>query len=74
MLDFNGILKSAQSLSGRRIEFSYQGTSRAIALLDCKPVRIEIDGFDAPIDMRVAARHFALMLPRGQHVVTMQAE
>lgn len=61
LLYLNADLKSAQTLSATRIEFSYQSASRAIAILDRPLKSIQIDGVDAPL---------TLLLPRGQHVVT----
>jgi hypothetical protein len=60
MVDFNGNLRTARS-TPTGLEFSYQSNSRAIAILDFHPTRMEIDGAEtAPTQM----------LPRGQHVVT----
>jgi hypothetical protein len=61
LLYLNADLKSAHSLSAARIEFSYQSASRAIAILDRPLKSIQIDGVDAPL---------SLLLPRGQHVIT----
>jgi hypothetical protein len=61
LLYLNADLKSAHTLSATRIEFSYQSASRGIAILD-RPIKsIQIDGVDAPLK---------LLLPRGQHVIT----
>jgi hypothetical protein len=61
LLYLNADLKSARIAGPDTLEFSYQSHSRAIALLD-RPVRkIQIDGDDAPL---------SLVLPRGQHVVS----
>ena len=61
LLHLSADLKAARVLSPDSIEFSYRAQSRAIALLDRAPRKIQIDGEDAPL---------SLMLPRGQHVVT----
>jgi hypothetical protein len=61
LLYLNADLKSARIAAPDTLEFTYQSQARAIALFD-RPVRkMLIDGEDAPLD---------LLLPRGQHVVT----
>jgi hypothetical protein len=57
----NGDLKFARIIAPHTLEFTYQSQSRAIALLDRAARKIQIDGEDAPL---------SLVLPRGQHVVT----
>jgi hypothetical protein len=47
------------------IEFTYQSQARAIALLDRPARKIQIDGEDAPL---------SLVLPRGQHVITVTVD
>lgn len=66
VLDFNGDLKSAKSMVAS-IEFSYQNNARALALLDRVPTHVEIDGEEVKPDMRGNV----LVLPRGQHFVTL---
>jgi hypothetical protein len=62
LVDFNGNLRTARS-TPTGLEFSYQSNARAIAILDFEPKRMEIDGAEtAPTQM----------LPRGQHVVTVE--
>jgi hypothetical protein len=63
LLHLSGDLKSARIVNATTIEFAYRSQSRAIALLDRAPRKIQIDGEDAPL---------SLLLPRGQHVVTIQ--
>ena len=46
LLEFNGDLKSANAANGG-VEFAYQSSARAMALLDRLPSRIEIDGAGA---------------------------
>jgi hypothetical protein len=67
LIDFNGELKSASALAGA-IEFAYSSNVRAMARLDRMPKRIEIDG--AEWHPQIAGE--VLMLPRGQHLVTIQ--
>jgi hypothetical protein len=71
LLRLNGELKSARVLSGTSMEFSYRSPGRALAVLDRPPKRIEIDGADEPPRTSGAA---TLLLPRGQHVVTVFVE
>jgi hypothetical protein len=61
LLYLNADLKAARIASSDSIEFTYQSQSRAIALFDRPARKIQIDGEDAPL---------SLLLPRGQHVVT----
>ncbi len=68
VVDFNGDLRSAKSEAGA-IEFAYQSSSRALARLDRTPGQIEIDG--APVQLRMHGD--VLVLPRGQHIVTVKA-
>jgi hypothetical protein len=65
LADLNAQLQSA-SVLGRGLEFAYRSSSRAIAIFDRLPARVEIDG-------EKVEPHFlgpALFLPRGQHFVT----
>ena len=70
VLDFNGDLKSA-AVQGSSVDLAYQSAARAIAILDRRPVSIEIDGAPAkPTLLESAPGRYALLLPRGQHLVT----
>ena len=71
LLQVNADLKSARLLGRASVEFSYESASRAIALLDRSPVRIQIDGAETPISRAGTA---TLLLPRGQHVITVFTE
>ena len=62
LCDFNGTLRSATTLP-KGLEFSYESSSRALATLSAKPAHVEIDG-------EVVENSAVLLLPRGQHVVT----
>jgi hypothetical protein len=68
---FNGELTSAQSVDAHSIELSYRSSARAFAILNRKPVRVEIDGAETAPD---PAGPNAIFLPRGQHLVTIHAE
>lgn len=71
VIAFNGELLHAQASSDRVIELSYKSSARAIAVLNRRPVRLEIDGLHAAPD---SAGPGAVFLPRGQHLVTIEAE
>jgi hypothetical protein len=64
----NADLRAARVVDASTIEFSYQSASRAIALLDRRPQTVEIDGI-----AETAVPDSVLLLPRGQHVVTVKA-
>ncbi len=70
LLDFNGTLQGAEARSDRRIDISYTSSSRAVALLDRNPLRVEVDGVQVKANVAGAA----LLLPRGQHNATIQTE
>ena len=70
ILDFNGELRTASAIIGG-IEFSYQSSSRALALLDFRPSRIDVDGADAKSPISATGKRYLLQLPRGQHLVTL---
>lgn len=72
LLDFNGLLKSAQALSDKRVEVSYQSASRAAAVLERKPLKLDIDGVDSPLEVLASPGQFTVLLPRGQHLATLQ--
>jgi hypothetical protein len=68
--DFNGNLHTAAA-TARGVEFSYQSGSRAIAVLNGKVKRLEIDGREeAPAFLADQV----LALPRGQHLVGIEME
>jgi hypothetical protein len=68
LADLNAQLQSA-SVLGRGLEFAYRSSSRAIAIFDRLPTRVEIDG--EKVEPRFLGP--ALFLPRGQHFVTAYA-
>ena len=67
VMSFNGLLRSA-SVSGKRLELSYESASRAFAVLEHSASSLEIDGIPAPIHLVGST----LILPRGQHFVSIQ--
>ncbi|MFN0105609.1 MAG: hypothetical protein ACKV2U_26420 [Bryobacteraceae bacterium] len=69
ILDFNGDLKTA-SAQPDAVEVSYNSSHRAIAILDRLPAAIEIDGVPSPAEWTGNTGRHALLLPKGQHVVT----
>jgi hypothetical protein len=68
---FNGELTSAQLTATNAIELSYLSPARACAILNRKPVTVEIDGAETPPDQ---AGPNAIFLPRGQHLVIIHVE
>lgn len=70
LLDFNGELRSA-SYSAGGVEISYFSAARALARLDRKPRRAEIDGAEVTPQSQESAGGWTIMLPRGQHMVTL---
>jgi hypothetical protein len=72
ILDLNGNLRSA-SASAAGLQISYQSNSRAIAVVSPRPSKIEIDGAVYSEKLLDAASNFVLMLPRGQHIVDLEA-
>jgi hypothetical protein len=71
LLRLNGDLKSASSPDAHSIEFSYRSSSRAIAVFDRAPGAVRIDSIPATPE-RAGAN--TLLLPRGQHIVTLTIE
>jgi len=74
VLDFNGELRSAERTDDSTIDLSYENSSRALALLDRKPTRLEIDGASAGLTVLPSGKRYSLLLPRGQHLVTIHTE
>jgi hypothetical protein len=71
LLRLNAELDTAGTLASRDLEFSYHSTARAIAVLDRAPRLIRIDGSLAKLEM---AGPSTLLLPPGEHVVTITTE
>ena len=72
ILDFNGNLRSANA-SPSGLQISYQSNSRAIAVVSPRPLKIEIDGTEYGEKLVDSGSNFVLMLPRGQHIVELEA-
>jgi len=72
ILDFNGNLRSAAA-SANGLEFSYQSNGRALAILNTQPRKLEIDGVVVEQKAVSNGSRFLLMLPRGQHIVQLEA-
>lgn len=71
LLYSNGELRSARIVDGKAIEFSCRSSARAIALVDLRPQKIQIDGTEAIVSM---AGQATVLLPRGQHLVNIITE
>jgi len=71
LLRLNADIKAARRLNTQSIEFSYRSTSRALAVLDRAPKALQVDGLP---ESMVLAGPTTLLLPRGQHVVTLTTE
>jgi len=71
LLRLNGELKAARSIDAHAIEFTYRSAARAIAVFDGAPRALEIDSLPATAER--AGAH-TLLLPRGQHIVTLTIE
>ena len=68
VLDFNGDLKMA-IVTPQGIEFAYQSSARAMALLEHVPAKLQIDGVERTPEMVGNV----VLLPRGQHLVNLTA-
>lgn len=69
LLRVNADLKSARYVDSSKVEFTYQSQCRAFVVVDRVVQSLEIDGQRAPV-----AGSTTLVLPRGQHVVTVTAQ
>ncbi len=72
VLDFNGNLKSAAVLPDG-VEFAYESSSRALAVLDLPPALVEIDGQRVKPEVLASTHGHTLVLPRGQHIVVVKS-
>jgi hypothetical protein len=68
VLDFNGDLSSAAT-TATGVEFAYQSSARAMAVLDHPLAKLEIDG----VDQTPQLLGNVLFLPRGQHMVAISS-
>jgi hypothetical protein len=71
LLRLNAELKGARAAGASSVEFSYESNARAIAILSRKPARVEVDGV---IEAAQMCGPHSVLLPRGQHVVTITTE
>ncbi|MCS6953007.1 MAG: hypothetical protein RMK57_15045 [Bryobacterales bacterium] len=73
LLDLNAELRSARLVESG-IEFSYESSSRAYAVVDRRPVAVEIDGEATDVRLIEDGERFVLGLPRGQHWVAVRVD
>jgi hypothetical protein len=71
MVRLNAELKDARRVGGNGVEFSYESSARAIAVFDRRPVKLFLDGAAEGL---LFAGPNTILLPRGQHVVTITSE
>jgi len=71
LLHLNGELRAARAVSANSLEFTYQSAARAIAIFSRTPVKLQIDGVEEAPKLAGPA---TLLLPRGQHVVTLTTD
>jgi uncharacterized protein YjlB len=64
-------LKAVRPAGAHGIEFTYEAGARAIAILSRKAVSMQIDGEERAIPKTEGN---VLLLPRGQHVVTLTTD
>jgi hypothetical protein len=69
VLDFNGTLLSA-AIRPDGVELNYESTSRALAQMDRRPMRLVVDGKSSVVDL---CGEFVVCLPRGKHKVLISA-
>jgi len=74
LLDLNGVLVSAEERGAHEIGFGYRSGSRAVAILDHRPRRVEVDGSPRPVVTLDSDAGYALLLPRGEHLANVQTE
>ncbi len=71
LIRLNADLKGARTAGPGGVEFSYRSSARAIAILDREPAGVEIDGTAEALRL---AGPKSVLLPRGQHVVTIRTK
>ena len=72
VLDFNCDLQSARFLPQGAIELVYHSSSRALALVNARPLRLRVDGSETKPQILVSGNNFVLSLPKGKHAVTLE--
>ena len=70
LIHLNADLKTARIAGASRIEFSYESSARALAILDRPPRRVEVDGTES---LSLAGPR-TVVLPRGQHIVSIEGQ
>jgi len=71
VLRLNAELRDARHVGSNSVEFSYESAARAIVILDRRPSKLTLDGAEERLDL---AGPNTILLPRGQHVVTITSE
>jgi hypothetical protein len=71
LVRLNAGLQAAHRVGANGLEFSYQSAARAIAVFNRRPGHVTIDGAEEPAEF---AGPMTILLPRGQHVVTIASE
>jgi hypothetical protein len=71
LLHLTGDLKAARVVDAHTLEFTYQSASHAIAILSRRPLKLQVDGVEETPKL---AGPVTLLLPRGQHVVTLTTD
>jgi hypothetical protein len=71
LVHLTGGLKAARAVDARTLEFTYQSAARAIAIVSRKPLKLQIDGVE---EVPKLTGPVTLLLPRGQHVVTLTTD
>jgi hypothetical protein len=75
LVALNGELRSAVATGAHGLEFTYQSDARAIAIVSRKPVSLQIDGVEQPPSAFLHPMSpVTLLLPRGQHFVTLTCD
>ncbi len=73
LLDLNADLKAA-SIQGNTLTFAYESQSRALAQISQAPKTLTIDGQRTEPQIWMFDEMWILVLPRGQHVISVTAE
>ena len=71
MVRLNADLQAARRVNPTTLEFSYLSAARAIAVFDRRPLRVVVDGAEESPQF---AGPKTILLPRGQHFVTITSE
>ena len=71
ILRLNADLVSAEA-AGRSVTVAYEAGARAYAVLDRRPARLLLDGFEEPLEGTETEEGFVVALPRGQHLAVFE--